>query len=87
MNVTSLRTPQRTNPHRILMYELELEHIGYNIFLTDVNFSVGMPWYLRNKEFCDHVTYMSIISEIYNSQLQPPQPPQPPSPPLNASAA
>ena len=83
------------NPHRILMYELELEHIGYNIFLTDVNFSVGMPWYLRNKEFCDHVTYMSIISEIYNSQLHPQQPPQPPQqpqpppqpPPHNAAAA
>ena len=90
MNVTSLRTPQRTNPHRILMYELELEHIGYNIFLTDVNFSVGMPWYLRNKEFCDHVTYMSFISQILNSQLRqrpPPQPPSHSSHTLNASAA
>lgn len=68
--------------HRIVMYQLELEHIGYNIFLTDVNFRVGMPWYLRNKEFCDHVTYMAIISEIYNSQLlPPPQPPPPPPPP------
>lgn len=80
------------NPHRILMYELELEHIGYNIFLTDVNFRVGMPWYLRNKEFCEHVTYMAIISEIYNSQLLQPQPPQPPPPPppthtINAAAA
>jgi hypothetical protein len=82
------------NQHRIVMYELELEHIGYEIFLTDVNFRVGMPWYLRNKQFCDHVTYMSIISEIYNSQLHQPPPPQPPPQPpppqppmLNASAA
>ena len=91
MNVISLNT------YRNVMYELELEHIGYNIFLSDVNFSVGMPWYLRNKEFCDHVTYMTLISEIYNSQLHqpqpqpPPQPPQtphpPPQPPPNAAAA
>lgn len=95
-----MNTIQRMRPYRIVMYELEMEHIGYNIFLTDVNFRVGMPWYLSNKEFCDHVTYMTLISEIHNSrrrelrrrqtQSTPPTPPPPTPTPkhmLNASAA